>query len=566
VRYQLASQSVEPGNLQPHEIVIPRWIILCGLVAILTLAALIRVRLLGVPLERDEGEYAYAGQLMLQGVPPYKLAYNMKLPGTYAAYALIMAVFGQTGFGIHVGLLLVNSVTTVMIYFLGCRLFGKLCGLIAAASFAVLSVSHSVLGFAAHATHFVTLFGIAGSLFLLRSNSSARDWTIFVAGLFFGLAFVMKQSGLFLGLFGVLYLLWNDYHSPGNSWYQLVKRQTNFCAGGILPFLLVCLVAVTTGMFQRFWFWTFSYAREYAKEQSASQAWQDLQDSGGRILHFGSGIWTLAAIGLWLTWTSQSRRSSAIFLNLLAVASLLAVSAGLHFREHYFIVVLPAAAVFMGAAIQILSDDLAAKRTSLFRLALPTVVAAMALALTVYHDRMLFFKRTPNEVARAVYGVNPFPESPVIARYIRQHSSVGSRIAVIGSEPQIYFYSRRHSATGYIYTYALTEPQKYASAMKEEMIHEVESAVPEFVVLVHIRDSWFNLSAPEERIFDWAKRYTREMAMVGLVQIDATRGTTWDWNEHGIFSEPVSQNFLSVYKWRQPSPRTALDSPPHGAK
>src|SRR5213595_2609929 len=97
----------------------------------------VRLRLREMPLERDEGEYAYAGQLMLQGVPPYKLAYNMKLPGTYAAYALIMAVFGQTDSGIHVGLLLVNSVTTVMIYFLGCRLFGKLCGLIAAASFAV---------------------------------------------------------------------------------------------------------------------------------------------------------------------------------------------------------------------------------------------------------------------------------------------------------------------------------------------------------------------------------------------------------------------------------------------
>ncbi len=42
----------------------------------------IRIRLLGIPLERDEGEYAYAGQLMLQGIPPYKLAYNMKFPGT----------------------------------------------------------------------------------------------------------------------------------------------------------------------------------------------------------------------------------------------------------------------------------------------------------------------------------------------------------------------------------------------------------------------------------------------------------------------------------------------------
>ena len=66
-----------------------------------TLVIAIRIRLLGIPLERDEGEYAYAGQLILQGIPPYKLAYNMKFPGTYAAYAVIMSIFGQTIVGIH---------------------------------------------------------------------------------------------------------------------------------------------------------------------------------------------------------------------------------------------------------------------------------------------------------------------------------------------------------------------------------------------------------------------------------------------------------------------------------
>src|ERR1043166_6454860 len=128
--------------------------ILVSLVILFTVA--VRWRLRDMPLERDEGEYAYAGQLMLQGIPPYKLAYNMKLPGTYAAYAVIMAVFGQTIRGIHLGLILVNSITILLVYFLGRRLFGRVCGLIAAATFAVLSLSPSVLGLAAHATHFVT--------------------------------------------------------------------------------------------------------------------------------------------------------------------------------------------------------------------------------------------------------------------------------------------------------------------------------------------------------------------------------------------------------------------------
>lgn len=61
----------------------------------------IRLRLLGIPLERHEGEYAYAGQLPLHGIPPYQLAYKMKFPGVNAAYALIMALFGQTPAGVH---------------------------------------------------------------------------------------------------------------------------------------------------------------------------------------------------------------------------------------------------------------------------------------------------------------------------------------------------------------------------------------------------------------------------------------------------------------------------------
>ena len=133
---------------------------------VFTLIVAIRIRLLGIPLERDEGEYAYAGQLILQGVPPYKLAYNMKFPGTYAAYALIMSIFGQTIHAIHLGLLLVNIATIALIFLVGRRLINTMAGITAAASYAVLSVSPSVLGLAAHATNFVmlpVLGGIAAS-------------------------------------------------------------------------------------------------------------------------------------------------------------------------------------------------------------------------------------------------------------------------------------------------------------------------------------------------------------------------------------------------------------------
>jgi len=99
-------QKTNPAKHSDHRLLSPRqaWLTVLLLV-ILAIVVAIRIRLLNMPLERDEGEYAYAGQLLLQGVSPYQAAYNvtLKLPGTCVAYALIMAVFGQTASALHAG-------------------------------------------------------------------------------------------------------------------------------------------------------------------------------------------------------------------------------------------------------------------------------------------------------------------------------------------------------------------------------------------------------------------------------------------------------------------------------
>jgi hypothetical protein len=115
----------------------------------------IRIRLLGIPLDRDAGEYGYAARLRLQGIQPYKLAYNMLFSDTYAGYAMIMSTFGQTISRIHLGLLPINAGTIVLIFFPGRQLLNSIVRLAAGTSYAVLSVSPSVLGRACHAAHTV---------------------------------------------------------------------------------------------------------------------------------------------------------------------------------------------------------------------------------------------------------------------------------------------------------------------------------------------------------------------------------------------------------------------------
>src|SRR5438045_5627469 len=136
------TQTIDGFNSSASQKILkPRYIAYALITFVLVLTCAIRFHLRTIPLERDEGEYAYSGQLMLQGMPPYKLAYNMKLPGTYAAYAMIMAVFGQTTEGIRMGVLVVNLAAIFLVFLLGRRFGGPTVGVMAAASYAFLSVS-----------------------------------------------------------------------------------------------------------------------------------------------------------------------------------------------------------------------------------------------------------------------------------------------------------------------------------------------------------------------------------------------------------------------------------------
>ncbi len=458
------------------------WWVLASAVFGLTLA--IRIRLLGIPLERDEGEYAYAGQLMLQGIPPYELAYNMKFPGTYAAYALLMSIFGQTITGIHLGLLLVNAATVALVFLLGRKLMNSTAGIAAATSYAVLSVSPSVLGFAGHATHFVIL-PVLGGAFLLVSQWDRQSFgRLFASGLLLGLALLMKQPAIFFVLFGAIYLAFRDIRR-GLALKKVLQRNLIFDAGVILPFALTCLVLWYAGVFGSFWFWTIDYARQYG--------------------------------------TKRSRESTAFLLGLLA-SSTLAVSAGFYFRYHYFILVLPALSLLAGTGVSILSDRLTGHGKAIRIPAL--MLFGTALSLPLFQEKEFFFTMSPVEAGRMVYPESPFPESIRIAEYLREHTNADDTIAVLGSEPQIYFYSKRHSATGYIYTYGLMEPQKYASQMQSEMIREIERTHPKYLIFVGMSDSWLKRAGSEQLIFTWAHDYIpQNYSITGLVDLSATDHT-----------------------------------------
>jgi hypothetical protein len=475
----------------------------------IALFAGIRFHLRQVPLERDEGEYAYMGQLMLDGVPPYKIAANMKLPGTYAAYAAMMALFGQTTEGIHIGMIAVTTLCAIFVFLLGRHLYGTLTGAVAGTSYVFVAARPAALALCGHATHFVVLFALPGILLLLyaidqRQSNDKQDRSdqldlkktglFFASGLCFGLSFLMKQPGILFGVFAAFYWLYRERKLP---WRILAIRGIAFATGTLTPFAFTCLVMLGAGVFSNFWFWTFSYAREYGSINSLSDGWRFLNIAlRWEVRPFV--LWTLVGIALVSPLWSRWARARAGFVSSFFFFSCVAVSIGLYFRPHYFILFMPAAALCMGIAVECLQRDLQRLQFGRWSL-LPVAFFLAAYVVSVRGQWNSFYRLDPITLSRKMYYQSQaFPEDVKVAEFIKARSSPQDQIGIIGSEPEICFYTHLRCASSYLYMYPLLEQQKYARQMQAEFLQELQNARPRFLVYVDDEHSWSWVPTLEE--------------------------------------------------------------------
>ena len=227
-------------------------------------------------------------------------------------------------------------------------------------------------------------------------------------------------------------------------------------------------------------------------------------------------LWILAAVGLTCFVWSRKAGAHADFVLGLLFFSALGVSAGLYFRGHYFILLLPVVSLLVGLAVASAADFADHGKRSIFGY-VAVGVFVLSFVTSLFQQSYFFFQADPIAASRYVYPNDPFPEAEAVGSYIQEHSSPSARVAVLGSEPQLIFYSRRRSASGYLYGYSLTEEQEYAAVMQREDISEIEAARPEF--LVFVRD-WVVREGSDTSIFSWSDRYVAQnYELVGVMRV-----------------------------------------------
>ena len=157
----------------------------------------------------------------------------------------------------------------------------------------------------------------------MRKSGATGRALIFASGCLFGFALLMKQPGLLFIIFGSAYLFSRDWRAQLNG-REIVSRNLLFVSGAVAPLLVACVALWKAGVFEKFWFWTIHYAREYGGLISLSRGARIFSEAAPRAIGSSWVLWVIAAVGLTTCFWDKKVRSQAVFLGGLLGASGLA--------------------------------------------------------------------------------------------------------------------------------------------------------------------------------------------------------------------------------------------------
>jgi hypothetical protein len=469
--------------------------------------------LASIPLERDEGEYAYIAQRWLRGDVPYRDAFDQKPPGAFAVYAACFVLFGESIESIHWGVQLYTLLTLVGIGWIARRVGGPGAGWVAAVLAAFMTADASVLGNAAN-TETIMILPLT-------------------AGLAVCLAAIDVDSGVLgalSGVCGTLALLSKQVALPNVAWHGLLllfcarsrwRLTLAYAAGGVFAAVPVVWYFASVGALSDFWDCVvghnLTYARRVPLEWYPSMFFSTFQG----VFRQWLPVFIFAGMGLRSLRAGQGACAGRWLLVGWLAVSFAGVCAGGYFRHHYFIQIVPALAVAAGVGVAADARRINPSRPGTAALVFTVAAVAWGIAL----DPGYYLRGSPNEKCRWIYGLNPFIEALPAKDYIARHSAPDETVFVFGSEPEILFYANRRSASRYIFAYPLMTPFPDTRDRQASVIRELTAAPPRFIVTISTKltSSFLDDNNTPTLLFDeLIKMLFRDYQLVGTIGLNET--------------------------------------------
>jgi hypothetical protein len=453
------------------------------LALIFALALALRHPIADIPLERDEGEYAYIAQRWLLGEVPYLTNFDQKPPGVFVAYAVIESCIGTSIAAIHWAAQVYTLGTLLLLYWLGKRWFSPTVALLAGLLGAFLTADRSVYANAANTEIFMILPMVGAMLAAQLAVDRHSLWLSLLSGVLGGLAILFKQVAVFDVAYCALFLAFASQ--------RRLLSVAMLVIGVAAPLLPVVAYFKGTGAWTQFYDCVIGYNLHYSGSMPLGSYWTNFRLTfDGKILPTTWPCYALALVGilggLWVAVRDRSRNALRPYVVLVGwlLCSACGVAAGGYFREHYFLQTVPMISLLaaLGAATLGRLVPAAGSWTGL-------CITAAAIVVGVLAGSDYYLRGTPDHKCRLLYGPNPFPESIEVARFIADHSEPDDSVFIYGSEPQVYYYARRKCASRYIFVYPLLRAFPDTRARQLAVLEELRHSPPRFLIGVKVRFS-----------------------------------------------------------------------------
>jgi hypothetical protein len=93
------------------------------------------------------------------------------------------------------------------------------------------------------------------------------------------------------------------------------------------------------------------------------------------------------------------------------------------------------------------------------------------------------------------------------------------------------------------------EYHPFALRMQEEMIREIESVSPKYLVYVNVEISWLVRPRSYTKIFEWFNRYQKaSYEIAGVADIVSPENTVYTWGNNAKGYTPQSSCWVAVFK------------------
>jgi 4-amino-4-deoxy-L-arabinose transferase-like glycosyltransferase len=469
--------------------------------AVIALYVGLRVPLLAVPLERDEGAFAAIGAAILRGEVPYRDIFDHKPPGAFYLYALALLAVPRTAVGVHLFLLVWSLGTLLGLASLARVLGGERAALWSAVAFCIVALAPSVQGFSASSESLLLLPLVASLRVTVAGTAAGGRWSMLALAGVLGAAACWIKQPAGLPLLATLVLL-HDRCERG----RVLPALAAWLGGALVLGIVVVTYFVAASGWRELWYWTVEHSGLYAAVPVSRAAARAVAGFTNLLRDMPLFI-AAAVIGVPMSLSAQ--RGSARFALAFLFLSAAAVFHSGFFYLHYFALVVPAVCLAGGLGLAWLQEHVE-RSGGLPRPVFAAAVLVLAFVPPVAARRWYWFCSEPAAVVDRLLGAQGADASELLAAYIRERSSPDARIFVYGSEPQIGFLSGRRDLNPFVMIYPMTWDWPRHREFQERAWRAIAQAPPTYLVIARLPNSLVRSDAVdtflEERLLDLGRR------------------------------------------------------------